>query len=59
MATCTLELLTHFCVQSHTVKKCFELGEDGLKDILKKKEQWEKQKKEADELMKKVVSYGF
>ncbi|XP_026201778.1 WD repeat-containing protein 63 isoform X2 [Anabas testudineus] len=40
--------------ESISVKKCFELGEDGLKDFLRKKEQWEKQKKEADELKKKV-----
>lgn len=48
-----------FCVQTLSMKKYFELGEDGLKDFLKKKEQWNKQKKEADELKKKAVSYGF
>lgn len=41
------------------MKKYFELEEERLKDYLKREELWAKQKKEAEELEKKMVSYGF
>lgn len=40
------------------MRKYFELEEDRLVDFLKRDEAWAKQRKEAEELKKKMVSCG-
>lgn len=40
-----------------SMNKYFEKEEDALKDYLKREEMWVKEKKEAGELKKKMVSY--
>lgn len=41
------------------MKKYFEKEEDALKNYLKREEMWAKEKKEAEEVKKKTVSYYF
>ncbi|KAF3690643.1 WD repeat-containing protein 63 Testis development protein NYD-SP29 [Channa argus] len=54
------EIPRRLCVPSKNealnVSKYFELGEEGLKDFLKREEKWEKEKKEADELKTNAVA---
>ncbi|KAI3368543.1 hypothetical protein L3Q82_025551 [Scortum barcoo] len=47
------------CAPSSSLRTYFELEEERLKDLLKRKEEWEKEKREADELKKKMCSCPY